>query len=95
VAIPFESVVSVSVIDWFANVPLALEDGGAVNVTVTPLIGLPFCVTTADRGVGNGVPTRTLCNDPFVAFTATTGAGSFVTLKPLDAETPWTETPTT
>jgi len=71
VAIPFESVVSVSVTDAFENVPLALEDG-AVNVTVTPLVGVPFCVTTADSGVGNFVPTSTLCNDPFVAFTANT-----------------------
>jgi len=53
------------------NVPLALEDG-AVKVTEAPLIGVPFWVTTADSSVGKVVPTNTLCNDPFVAFTANT-----------------------
>jgi len=69
------------------NVPLALEDG-AVKVTVMPLIGVPFCVTTADNGIGNGVLISTLCNEPFFAFTANTGAASFVTVKPLTVETP-------
>ena len=75
----------------FENVPLA-PDAGAVNVTVTPLNGVPFCVTTADRGVENALPTSTACGDPFVGFTAKTRAGSFVTLKPLTVGTPWTDT---
>ena len=54
VARPFESEVAVAVLfTAFANVPLA-PDVGAVNVTETPLAGLPFEVTNATRGDAKG-----------------------------------------
>jgi len=68
---PFASVVSVSVAVPFAKVPLA-PDAGAVNVTVTPLVGVPPVVTVATSGFVNAVLTVVLCPDPLVTTIATT-----------------------
>jgi len=51
-----------------ANVPLA-PLAGALNVTVTPLAGLPPIVTVATNGFAKAVPTDVLCGVPLVAFT--------------------------
>jgi hypothetical protein len=67
VALPVESVVSVSVAVPFKNVPLA-ELAGAVNVTATPLTGFEWLSdTVATNGAGNGVLTNVLCGVPLVA----------------------------
>jgi hypothetical protein len=74
VATPLAFVVSVSVAVPFANVPLA-PDPGAVNVTVTPLLGVPLVDTVATSGAANAVLTVALCPDPLVAAIVTTFAG--------------------
>jgi hypothetical protein len=62
-----ESVVSVSVVCPFANVPLGPELG-AVNVTVAPPTTLFLLSSTvAANGAANGVPMLVLCPDPPVA----------------------------
>ena len=50
VATPFESVVAVAVADPLPKVPLAPVDG-AVNVTVTPLFGVPAVDTVAPKAL--------------------------------------------
>jgi hypothetical protein len=77
-ALPFASVVAVVVFVPFAKVPLAPVTGGAVNVTVTPLTGVPsgdplfVTVATSDA---NAVPTVALCGVPLVAaIDSTAGA---------------------
>ena len=72
VATPLALVVSVSVVVPFANVPLA-PDGGAVNVTVAPLVGDPPVVTVATSGAANAELTVALCPDPLVAAIDSTG----------------------
>jgi hypothetical protein len=74
VATPLAFVVSVSVAVPPANVPLA-PDPGAVNVTVTPLLGVPLVDTVATSGAANAVLTVALCPDPLVAAIVTTFVG--------------------
>jgi hypothetical protein len=51
------------------NVPLA-PLGGAVNITATPLIGLPFAsVTVTSKGIANAVSVAALCGVPHVVVT--------------------------
>jgi len=66
VAIPLEPVVSVSLAEPFANVPLAPE-AGAEKVTVTPLTGDPLLVTTAENFCPNAVPTTVFCCEPLAS----------------------------
>jgi len=63
---PLEFVVACAVVEPPAKVPLAPEEG-AVNVTVTPLVGMPPVVTVATRGRANAVFTFALCGVPLVA----------------------------
>lgn len=72
VATPLEFVVSVSVAVPFANIPLAPVEG-AVNVTLTPLVGAPLVVTVATNGAANALLTTALCDDPLVAAIDSTG----------------------
>jgi hypothetical protein len=64
VATPLEFVVAVFTPP--AKVPLA-PDAGAENVTVTPLVGVPFVVTVAASCVVNAAPTAALCGVPTLA----------------------------
>lgn len=82
VATPLESVVSVSVAPP-GNAQLAPE-AGAVKVTETPLAGVPFEVTVADRAA-NALPTVTpLCGVPPVAAIAIVVVGfEFELLQPI------------
>jgi hypothetical protein len=82
VARPFTSVVSVSVDTPPTNVPVAPGGVGAVNVTDTPLVGIPPVVTIATSGNANAVLTGALCGVPLCATIATTGAGGFELLQP-------------
>jgi hypothetical protein len=80
VALPFASVVSVSVAVLLPNVPLAPEDG-AVNVTLAPLTGDPPFVTVATRGAAKAAPVCALCELPLVAaIVVVGGGGGFVLL---------------
>jgi len=63
---PLEPVVSVSLAEPFAKVPLA-PDPGAAKVTVTPLTGDPALVTTTENFCPNAVPTTAFCCDPFAS----------------------------
>lgn len=83
---PLEFVVSVSVAAAgdVANVPLAPEEG-AVNVTVTPLIGDPLDVTVACNAVANGWPIAALWGDPAVAAMEMVGGVVLLLLLPLHA----------
>ena len=65
-----------------ANVPLA-PVVGAVNVTVTPLVGVPPVVTVATRGFVNAAPTAALCGVPLVAVIDTVGGGGVVVVLEL------------
>jgi hypothetical protein len=89
-ALPFASVVTVAVFVPPENVPLAPVPG-AVNVTVTPLVGDPFVFTVATSGFANAVLTVALCPDPLVAVIVTTGTAAFVRLKLAGAVAPVTE----
>ncbi len=74
-----------------AKVPLGPLEG-AINVTVTPLTGLPFeSVTVADSAVANCVVTAALCGVPPVAAIVPSGAGVFVSEKLAVPATPLTE----
>jgi orotate phosphoribosyltransferase-like protein len=55
-----------------AKVPLAPVCAGAVNVTVTPLVGVPPVVTVATSNAVNAVLTVALCGVPLVAAIETT-----------------------
>jgi hypothetical protein len=57
-----------------ANVPLAPVCGGAVNVTVTPLIPVPFDVTVATSGFAKATLTTPFWPPPLVAVIAMVGA---------------------
>jgi hypothetical protein len=81
VAAPLALVVSVSVAVPFANVPLA-PVAGAVKVTVTPLVGVPFVVTVATNGAANAVLTVALCVAPPVAEIDSTGGGVILLPEP-------------
>jgi hypothetical protein len=59
VAKPLAFVMSVSVFVPLPNLPLAAEEG-AVNVTETPLVGVPFVLTKATKGFANAVLTVSL-----------------------------------
>jgi hypothetical protein len=59
-----------------AKVPPA-PVAGAVNVTVTPLVGDPPVVTVATSGAAKAVPTFALCGVPLVAAIKTTGGVAF------------------
>jgi hypothetical protein len=82
VATPLALVVAIVVFVPFAKVPLAPE-AGAVNVTVTPLTGIPsgdpLFVTVATSGA-NAVLTAALCGVPLVAAIDSTGGAE---LEPL------------
>jgi hypothetical protein len=95
VALPFTSVVSVSVFVTFdANVP----DGavaGAVKVTATPLTGLPkLSVTVATSGLAKAVLITALCGVPLVAASDAGGPAKFVRMKLADDVAPGTVPPT-
>jgi len=82
VATPLEFVITVSVaVEFEANVPLA-PDAGAVNVTVTPAVGVPPVVTVATSGLANAVATAVLCPDPLVAAMTGVGGGGGDELEP-------------
>src|SRR5215472_6308295 len=67
-----------------ANVPLAPEAGG-VNVTTTPLTGLPpLSVTVATSGAANAVLIGALCGVPLVALTFAAAPTLFVSEKFAD-----------
>lgn len=90
VAAPLEFVVSVSVAatGFVAKVPLAPVDG-AVNVTETPLTGLPLpSVTVATRGLPNATPTTALCPLPLVAVIVAGEDAVFVRLKVAGDDAP-------
>jgi len=70
VATPLEFVASVSEAMPLAKVPLA-PDPGAVNVTITPLVGVPPVVTVATSVAANAAPTVALWEDPLVAAIST------------------------
>jgi hypothetical protein len=82
-ATPRLSVVAVAVLTPPVKVPLA-PDVGAVNVTVTPLVGDPPVVTHASRRAVNAPPTGVLCPDPLSTAIDTTGgaAAAFLLLLP-------------
>jgi hypothetical protein len=84
VARPFTSVVSVSVAVPLANVPLAPVDG-AVNVTDTPLVGVPPVVTCATSGNPNAVSPAALCGVPLCATIVSTGGLELELLQPVKA----------
>jgi hypothetical protein len=90
VALPVESVVSVSVAVPFKNVPLA-ELAGAVNVTVTPLTAFEeLSSTVATNGAGNGVLMSVLCGVPLVAVIVPAEPPMLVRLKFAGVVTPLT-----
>jgi hypothetical protein len=69
-----------------ANVPLA-PPAGAVNITATPLIGLPFAsVNFACKVVANAVFVTVVCGVPAVAVTADGVLGGNVPLAELVRE---------
>jgi hypothetical protein len=79
VTTPLELVVSVSVAVPLANVPLA-PVAGAVKVTLTPLVGVPFVVTVAES-VPNGLPAGWgVVYPPLFAVIVTTLAGGVLEL---------------
>jgi hypothetical protein len=63
---PWDRVVSVSLVEPFAKFPLA-PDAGAAKITVTPFTGDPALVTTTENFWPNAVPTAVFCWDPFVS----------------------------
>jgi hypothetical protein len=88
-AVPFEAVVSVSVVPPPANVQVATvfgepDSAGAVKVTESPLTGVPlFVVAVVTRDAANAAPTVALCPDPLVAA-STGGRGvTAVLLQPV------------
>jgi hypothetical protein len=75
-----------------AHVPLGPVCAGAVNVTVTPLVGLPFTsFTVACKFVVKAVLTAALCGVPPVAVIVAGGSGVFVSEKLAANATPETE----
>src|SRR6266850_7620394 len=67
IARPLASVATVSVLNPLPNVPLG-PLAGAVNVTDTPLTGLPFAsLTVAAMAVPKPVFTAALCGVPALA----------------------------
>jgi hypothetical protein len=78
---PLASVVSVSDVVPFANLPLA-PVSGALKVTDIPLVGDPPVVTVAIRGAENGSPTVAVCGAPLVMMTATTGGFELTPVTP-------------
>jgi hypothetical protein len=54
----------------FEKVPLA-PDAGAVNVTFSPLIGIPLKVTFTASGPLKLLPLAALCDEPLVALSPT------------------------
>ena len=88
VAIPLEFVVALRVAELFANVPLAPLPG-AVNVTVTPLTGLPpASFTVACSAVANAALMVALCPEPAVAVTLAAPPVKLVKLKLAGLATP-------
>jgi len=74
-----------------AKVPLGPEPG-AVNVTVTPLTGLPLAsFTVATNGAAKGVVTAALCPEPLVAVIDAAGPAVLVSAKLAGVATPGTE----
>jgi hypothetical protein len=64
--LPLVAIALLTFVPVSAKVPLA-PLAGAVNVTGTPLIGLPDSDTVASRSVAKAVPTVALCGVPAVA----------------------------
>jgi hypothetical protein len=81
-ATPLSSVIAVFTPP--ANLPLA-PDGGAVNVTTTPLIGERPAVTVANSRAENAAPTNALCPDPLSAAIEAAGDAGVLLLIPLHA----------
>ena len=80
VTTPFESVVSVSLVFPFANVPLGPDDGAA-KVTGMPMAADRLETTTTLNGFGKEEPTVPLCTVALVAnIVATTGTAFVVEL---------------
>jgi hypothetical protein len=91
-ATPCAFVVAVVVLPPPVNVPLA-PLGGAVNITATPLIGLPFAsVTVANKGIANAVFMAALCGVPNVVVTEAGVLVTFVESVALAAVEPPPET---
>ncbi len=91
VAMPFESVVSVSVGVPLINVPLA-PVAGAVNVTRTPLAGFaPPSNTVAVMGAAKDVLIAALCGVPLLAAIVAGGPAMFISAKVAGVVTPATE----
>jgi hypothetical protein len=82
VALPLESVGSVSVAAPPLNVPLA-PAAGAVNVTNAPLTGDPPMVTFAISGAAKAVLTIVLCGVPLVGAIVSAGGLKFELLQPV------------
>jgi hypothetical protein len=68
VAIPLASVTAEAMFVGPGNVPVG-SAAGAVQSTVTPLIGLPASVTSAASGIAKSVPATAFCGvDPLTAM---------------------------
>jgi hypothetical protein len=80
--------VSVAATGFVAKIPLAPVDG-AVNVTETPLTGLPLpSVTVATSGLAKTVPRTALCPPPLVAVIDAGDDAVLVRLKVAGDEAP-------
>jgi hypothetical protein len=77
----------VKVVLEFEKMPLA-PPAGAVNVTVTPLTGLPPAVTVATRGLAKAELIAAFCPDPLVAAMVVAGAAVLVSAKLAELEAP-------
>lgn len=80
VAVPVESVVSVSVVVPPSKVPLA-PVAGAVKVTNAPLKGVLPNMTFATSGAANAVLTAAVCADPLATAIVSVGAVKFELLQ--------------
>src|SRR5208283_2187284 len=89
VATPLVLVVSVSVfVEFDAKIPLA-PDEGAVNVTDTPLTGLPYMSSTVAISGSPNIPLSSVsCSEPLVAAIVAGPAEVFVKLKVAVAMAP-------
>ena len=88
VAIPLEFVVAFTLVELFANLPLAPLPG-AVKVTVAPLTGLPpESFTVACSAVVNAVLMVALCPEPAVAVMLAGDPAVLVKLKLAGLATP-------
>ena len=90
VAMPCELVVTVAVVVPPAKVPLG-PLAGTVNVTLTPLRGLPLpFVTVATKGAANAVLICADCEPPLVAVMEAGTPAVLVSEKTAAVSTPFT-----